>query len=107
MLTKGGGVKATVAALRKTQRLRKPASKQNKHIGSDLDTWLAEEGLLEKVVATAKKRVAKSQLRKRAKTEKSRNIGEEIVQGIRDIKAGKIGRRFTVETYAKVSRHKG
>lgn len=34
-----------------------------------------------------------------AKWEKSRNVGQEIVDGIRDIKAGRIGRRFTVESY--------
>ena len=28
-----------------------------------------------------------------AKWEKSRNIGQEILQGIRDIKAGRVGRR--------------
>jgi len=31
--------------------------------------------------------------------EKTRNIGKEILQGIRDIKAGRIGRRFTAESY--------
>lgn len=40
--------------------------------------------------------------RKLAKWEKSRNIGQEIVHGIRDIKAGRIGRRFTVDSYAIV-----
>ena len=34
-----------------------------------------------------------------AKFEKRRNIGQEIVDGIRDIKAGRVGRRFTVESY--------
>ena len=34
-----------------------------------------------------------------AKWEKSRNIGREIIDGIRDIKAGRVGRRFTVESY--------
>ncbi len=29
----------------------------------------------------------------------NRNIGEEILQGLRDIKAGKATRRFTVESY--------
>ncbi len=33
---------------------------------------------------------------------KSRNIGEELLQGIRDIKAGRIGRRYTVKTYSIV-----
>ena len=37
-----------------------------------------------------------------AKWEKSRNIGSEILQGIRDVKAGRIGRRFTVDSYAIV-----
>lgn len=37
-----------------------------------------------------------------AKWEKSRNIGREILQGIRDIKAGRTGRRFTIESYALV-----
>ena len=34
-----------------------------------------------------------------AKWERSRNIGREITDGIRDIKAGRIGRRYTVESY--------
>jgi len=34
-----------------------------------------------------------------AKWEKSRNIGREIVEGIRDIKAGRVGRRYTAESY--------
>ena len=34
-----------------------------------------------------------------AKWEKSRNIGREIVDGIRAIKAGRAGRRYTVESY--------
>ena len=33
------------------------------------------------------------------KWEQSRNVGEEILQGIRDIKAGRIGRRYTTESY--------
>ena|SRR3989304_8986223 len=37
-----------------------------------------------------------------AKWEKTRNIGEEILQGIRDVKAGRTGRRFTVDSYAIV-----
>jgi putative transcriptional regulator len=40
--------------------------------------------------------------RKVANREKSRNIGAEILQGIRDIKAGRIGRRFTVDSFAIV-----
>ena len=35
-----------------------------------------------------------------AKWEKTRNIGEEILQGIRDLKAGRTGRRFTVDSDA-------
>ena len=34
-----------------------------------------------------------------AKWEKSRDIGQEILQGIKDIKAGRIGRRYTRESY--------
>lgn len=34
-----------------------------------------------------------------ARWEKSRNLGEELLQGVRDIKAGRIGRRYTVESY--------
>ena len=37
-----------------------------------------------------------------AKWEKSRNIGQEILEGIRDLKAGRMGRRFTVDSYAIV-----
>ena len=33
------------------------------------------------------------------KWEKSRNIGREIVDGIRDIKAGRVGRRYTVGSF--------
>jgi len=33
------------------------------------------------------------------KWEQSRDLGEEILQGIRDIKAGRIGRRYTTESY--------
>lgn len=40
--------------------------------------------------------------RKLANWEKSRNIGSEILQGIRDIKAGRIGRKFTVDSFAIV-----
>lgn len=40
--------------------------------------------------------------RRLAKWEKSRNVGEEILQGIRDIKAGRVGRRFTVDSFAIV-----
>lgn len=33
------------------------------------------------------------------KWEQSRDIGGEILQGIRDIKAGRIGRRYTIGSY--------
>ncbi len=33
------------------------------------------------------------------KWEQSRDIGKEVLQGIRDIKAGRIGRRYTTESY--------
>ena len=35
-----------------------------------------------------------------AKWEKTRNLGQEILQGIQDIKAGRVGRRYTVASYA-------
>ena len=38
--------------------------------------------------------------RRLAMWEKSRDIGEEILRGIRDIKAGRIGRSFTVDSFA-------
>ena len=34
-----------------------------------------------------------------SKWEKSRDIGQEVLQGIQDIKAGRIGRRYTTESY--------
>ena len=34
-----------------------------------------------------------------ARWEKTRDIGREILGGIRDIKAGRIGRRYTVESF--------
>lgn len=34
-----------------------------------------------------------------AKWEKGRNIGQEIVDGLREIRAGRVGRRFTAESY--------
>ena len=37
--------------------------------------------------------------KQRAGWEKSRSVGREIVEGIRDIKAGRVGRRFTAESY--------
>lgn len=37
--------------------------------------------------------------KERARWEKSRNLGEELLQGIRDIKAGRIGRRFKENSY--------
>jgi len=35
-----------------------------------------------------------------ARMEKSRNVGKEILQGIEDIKAGRIGRRFTAKSFS-------
>lgn len=46
--------------------------------------------------------MAKMTEKQLAKWEKTRNLGEEILQGIRDIKAGRAGRRFTVDSYAIV-----
>ena len=40
--------------------------------------------------------------KQRARLEKSRNIGKEILQGIEDIKAGRIGRRFTAKSFSIV-----
>ena len=37
--------------------------------------------------------------RQMAKWEKSRDIGQEVLQGVRDIKAGRVGRRYTTESY--------
>ena len=37
-----------------------------------------------------------------ARWEKSRNVGPEILQGLRDVKAGRAGRRFTVDSYPLV-----
>jgi len=37
--------------------------------------------------------------RQLAKWEKTRDLGQEILQGIQDLKAGRIGRRFTAVTY--------
>ena len=37
--------------------------------------------------------------KKRAKWEKSRDIGQEILHGIRDVKAGRIGRRYTTGSF--------
>ena len=34
-----------------------------------------------------------------ARWEKTRNIGEEILKGIREIKAGRVGRRFTAASF--------
>jgi putative transcriptional regulator len=33
------------------------------------------------------------------RSRKERNIGREILKGIRDIKAGRVGRRFTAKSY--------
>jgi putative transcriptional regulator len=40
--------------------------------------------------------------RKLANWEKSQNMGAEILQGIRDIEAARIGRKFTVDSFAIV-----
>jgi len=37
--------------------------------------------------------------RQLANWEKTRDLGQEILQGIQDLKAGRIGRRFTAATY--------
>jgi putative transcriptional regulator len=37
-----------------------------------------------------------------AKWEKSRNVGQEILHGIPELKAGRTGRRFTVDSYGIV-----
>ena len=37
-----------------------------------------------------------------AKWEKTRDVGQEILQGITDIKAGKVGRRYTVDSFGIV-----
>ncbi len=42
------------------------------------------------------RKMTKKQL---AQWEKTRNIGVEIVEGIRDLKAGRMGRRYTIESY--------
>ena len=42
------------------------------------------------------KKMTEKQLKK---WEQSRDIGQEILQGIRDVKAGRIGRRYTIESY--------
>ncbi len=34
-----------------------------------------------------------------ARWEKTRNIGDEILEGIREIKAGRVGRRYTIDSY--------
>jgi putative transcriptional regulator len=43
--------------------------------------------------------VGKMNAKQLAKWEKNRDIGQEILQGIRDIKAGRVRRRYTVESY--------
>ena len=43
--------------------------------------------------------MGKMNARQLAKWEKRRDIGEEILQGIKDIKAGRVRRRYTVESY--------
>ena len=46
--------------------------------------------------------MAKMTEKQLAKWEKTRNLGAEILQGIRDVKSGKVGRRFTVDSYGIV-----
>jgi len=41
-------------------------------------------------------------MKKTADRRKTRDIGQEILQGIREIKSGRIGRRFTVDSIAGV-----
>lgn len=40
--------------------------------------------------------------KKKTESETKRNIGEEILQGIRDIKAGRTGRKFTADSFSIV-----
>jgi putative transcriptional regulator len=42
------------------------------------------------------------QTRNLAAWEKTRDLGRELLQGVRDIKAGRVGRRFTVESFPAV-----
>lgn len=42
------------------------------------------------------RKMTEKQLRK---WEASRDIGEEILQGVRDLKAGRVGRRYTIASY--------
>ncbi|MGE5220538.1 MAG: helix-turn-helix domain-containing protein [Chloroflexota bacterium] len=37
--------------------------------------------------------------KQRAKWERGRNIGQEILKGIQDTKAGRVGRRYTARSY--------
>lgn len=46
--------------------------------------------------------MSKMTMKKRAIQKQRRNIGEEILSGIRDIKAKRIGRRFTAATFPLV-----
>lgn len=43
--------------------------------------------------------MSKMNAKQLAKWEKSRDIGQEILQGIKDIKAGRVRRRYTVKSY--------
>jgi len=38
-----------------------------------------------------------------ARWEQTRNIGEELLKGVRDIKAGRVGRRFTAASFPIIS----
>lgn len=46
--------------------------------------------------------MAKMTEKQLAKWEKTRDVGQEILQGITDIKAGKVGRRYTVDSFGIV-----
>jgi putative transcriptional regulator len=46
--------------------------------------------------------MAKMTEKQLAKWEKSRDLGQELLQGVRDLKAGRTGRRFTVDSFGIV-----
>ena len=46
--------------------------------------------------------MAKMTEKQLAKWEKTRDVGQEILQGITDIKAGKVGRRYTDDSFGIV-----
>ena len=43
--------------------------------------------------------MSKTTEKKPAKRDQARNIGQEILAGLKDIKAGRVGRRYTVATF--------